>query len=143
MHPVDPHILTQISQWPAAAQTHLLGVRSILLDAANAADLGPLDEALKWGQPAWRPRHARTGTTLRTGWSADRPAYLMVYVDCKTDLASQMSTRFPGQYQNDARRSLAFDPATPLPTEALSQLAYLTFTYHRRKRARQNMPQRQ
>ncbi len=126
-------ILDLIATWSEPAQQHLLATRAILLDVADSAEVGALEESLKWGQPAWRPRKARTGATLRLNWTADRPDKLMAFVDCKTDLASQMSTRFPGQYHNDGRRALGFDLDRPLPGDAVAQLAYLTFTYHRAK----------
>ena len=134
MYPLSPEIRDQIARWPQAAQGHFHGARALALRAAQGAETGPLDETLKWGQPAWRPRRPRTGSTLRLNWSPARPDHLMAFVDCKTDLASLMSTRFPGQFENDGRRSLAFDLNAPLPQDAIAQLAHLTFTYHRRKR---------
>ena len=128
-------ILNQIDRWPETAQQHLLALRALFHEVAQDAGIGPLDESLKWGQPSWRPRKARMGTTLRLNWSPDAPAHLAAYVDCKTDLASQMSTRFPGQFHYAGRRAMSFALAQPMPEAALRQLALLTFTYHRAKRS--------
>lgn len=128
---LPPEVQVVLSTWPDTAQRHLLAIRDILFDVAAQSDVGALDESLKWGQPAWRPRAPRTGSTLRFGWSAQNPAALMAFVNCRTDLAGQMSTRFPNAYDNDGRRSLAFDLATPLPDPAIRTLAHLTFTYLR------------
>ncbi len=136
MHPIGPDILNTIAAWPPSAQQHLLSARAIAFETAETASTGPLSESLKWGQPAWRPSRPRTGSTLRLNWSPDWPGQLLAYVDCKTDLASQMSTRFPQQFGNDGRRSLAFDLDVPLPQDAIAQLAHLTFTYHRQKLSR-------
>lgn len=133
MQTLNPDIQSVIARWPDAAQRHLLAARARFLDVCAAADAGPLDESLKWGQPAWSPRTPRTGSTLRLNWSPQRPDALAAFVDCKTDLASEMSTRFPDQFHNDGRRSLVFELQTPLPSTAIDQLAYLTFTYHARK----------
>ena len=102
------------------------------LTGEHVADVGVLDESLKWGQPSWRPRRPRTGSTLRLNWSDNAPDSLMAYVDCKTDLAAQMKTRFPDLPGNDGRRALRFD-LNENNTDALWQLAHLTFTYHRAK----------
>ncbi|WP_299280488.1 hypothetical protein [uncultured Tateyamaria sp.] len=126
--------LTLIAGWPGAAQHRFGQMRALFLDVAAQADIGPLDESLKWAQPAWRPRKPRIGSTLRLNWSPSVPDRLITYVDCKTDLAGQMATRFPGAFHNDGRRSLGFDLDTDLPTNALWQLAHLTFTYHLTKR---------
>ncbi|WP_299148508.1 hypothetical protein [uncultured Tateyamaria sp.] len=131
MHPGQ---LTLIAGWPDTAQHHFGAMRALFLDVAAQADIGPLEESLKWGQPAWRPRKPRTGSTLRLDWSRAAPDRLMAYVDCKTDLADQMAARFPCAFHNDGRRSLGFDLDTDLPTDAVRQLAHLTFTYHLTKR---------
>ena len=133
MEQLDPTLNTLIAQWPEQAQKQLLAVRAILHDVSETSQSGPLDESLKWGQPAWRPRRPRTGATLRLNWSDAAPDRLMAFVDCKTDLASQMSTRFPGQFENDGGRALAFDLNEALPVDAIAQLAQLTFTYHQCK----------
>lgn len=132
MTPAD--ILSQTESWPAPAQSHFVRLRSIVHDVATKAEIGPLDESLKWGQPAWRPKRARTGSTLRVDWSPATPDRLMAYVDCKTNLAAQMDTRFPGQFHNDGRRALGFSLRTALDEDAVWQLAHLTLTYHRAKR---------
>jgi len=128
-------IMTHTATWPTQAQSHFSDLRHIVQQVATSADIGPLDEALKWGQPAWRPKRARTGSTLRVDWSPATPDRLLAFVDCKTDLAAQMDTRFPGQFHNDGRRALAFDLDGPLDRDAVWQLAHLTLTYHRAKRA--------
>lgn len=127
-------ILDQISRWPEPAQLRLQAMRSLFHEVAATAGIGPLDESLKWGQPAWRPNKPRTGSTLRLNWSTAEPASMMAYVDCKTDLAAQMQTRFPNLPGNDGRRALRFD-LTGSDDEALWQLAHLTFTYHRAKQS--------
>ncbi|WP_299768522.1 hypothetical protein [uncultured Tateyamaria sp.] len=127
-------ILNRTENWPDEAQTHFLRLRSIVHDVATSADIGPLDESLKWGQPAWRPKRPRVGSTLRVDWSPTTPNRLMAFVDCKTDLAAQMDNRFPQQFHNDGRRALGFDLDAPLDEDAVWQLAHITLTYHRAKR---------
>ncbi|WP_299741914.1 hypothetical protein [uncultured Tateyamaria sp.] len=126
--------MNRTETWPDKAQTHFLRLRSIVHDVATSADIGPLDESLKWGQPAWRPKRARVGSTLRVDWSPTTPNRLMAFVDCKTDLAAQMDNRFPQQFHNDGRRALGFDLDAPLNEDALWHLAHITLTYHRSKR---------
>ncbi len=134
MQMTPPDILARIENWPANAQKHFARTRCIVHDIAETADIGALDEALKWGQPAWRPKRPRVGSTLRVDWSPTTPDRLLAFVDCKTDLAQQMDTRFPGQFHNDGRRALGFALNTPLDEDAVWQLAHLTLTYHRAKR---------
>lgn len=127
-------ILNRTATWPENAQTCFAQLRGIVHDVATQADIGPLDESLKWGQPAWRPKRARTGSTLRVDWSPETPNRLLAFVDCKTDLAAQMDNRFPKQFHNDGRRALGFDLNAPLDEDAVWHLAHITLTYHRSKR---------
>jgi hypothetical protein len=123
-------LLGRIATWPATAQAAGWHCRTLFHDVAKARGVGPLAESLKWGQPAWRPRRPRTGSTLRMDWSAQTPDRLNLYVDCKTDLARRLSELHPECPFNDGQRQLAFDLAAPLPDGAIAALAGMTFCYH-------------
>ncbi|MEL7100456.1 MAG: DUF1801 domain-containing protein [Pseudomonadota bacterium] len=124
MDPFAPLLAT----WPPEARRAFATLRALCADAAVTEGAGPLDESLKWGQPAWRPHKARTGSTLRAMWDQNHPDTLTLYVDCKTDLAGRMKTLYP-DLTNDSRRALTV-PLSPLPEDALHHLAAMTFTYH-------------
>jgi hypothetical protein len=94
--------------------------------------VGPLDESLKWGQPAWRPRRARQGSTLRLNWQDSAPQTLALYVDCKTTISAIMRDIYPTEFIYETNRVLRVTIGGPLPTQAIDHLARLTFTYHRK-----------
>ena len=123
-----------LATWSAPAQKCAHTCRTLFHTIAKDADTGPLEESLKWGQPAWRPRTARTGATLRMHWDAATPDRLSLYVDCKTDLAARMQDIYPDLPLNDGQRHLGININAPLPEQALAHLAEMTFTYHRAKR---------
>jgi hypothetical protein len=127
-------LLAVITGWPEPAQHGAWLCRTLFLRVADQTGTAPLDESLKWGQPAWRPRRPRTGSTLRMGWTAARPDALALYVDCKTDLAARMATLYPDLPLNDGRRHLGIALDAPLPRPALEHLAAMTFCYHLRGR---------
>lgn len=129
-------LLAHIKHWPDAAQARLWACRALFHQIAQDAKVGRLDETLKWGQPSWRPVAPRTGSTLRAGWHSDRAQMLSLFVDCKTDLAARMRDFYPHLPLNDGRRHLAVAIEGPLPQQALSHLAEMTFTYHRARRLR-------
>ena len=64
------------------------------------------------------------------GWNAEHPDHLSVFVDCKTDLAQRMYSLYPDAGLNDGRRQIRLSLSQPLPEQALSHLAEMTFTYH-------------
>ncbi len=125
-----------IAGWSAPAAQMAAACRAVFLDAARAADVGPLAESLKWGQPAWRPVTPRMGSTLRMDWDAGQPGQLALFVDCKTDLAARMRDLYPDLPGNDGQRRIGFDLEAPLPEQAIAHLATMTFGYHRAKRQR-------
>ncbi len=126
----DPAVLETVTHWPEAAQATFWHVRTLCHSAADDADIGPLGESLKWGQPAWRPTRPRTGSTLRASWAPGVADRLMLYVDCKTDLAQRAQTLYPDAFDNDGRRALGVSLSAPLPEDAIAHLAQMTFTYH-------------
>tara|TARA_R110002049_G_scaffold23545_3_gene83320 strand:- start:34817 stop:35224 length:408 start_codon:yes stop_codon:yes gene_type:complete len=127
-------LLARIATWPAPAQHALWTCRARFHDIAKRDDIGPLDEALKWNQPSWRPRRPRTGSTLRLLWDEQQPGDLAFFVDCKTDIAARMQHLYPDLPANDGRRRIAVSLAAPLPDDAISHLAEMTFCYHRAPR---------
>ena len=128
-------LLAHINHWPDAAKARLWECRALFHQIADQADVGRLDETLKWGQPSWRPVKTRTGSTLRAGWHIDHPDVLSLFVDCKTDLAVRMRDNYPQLPMNDGRRQIGLRLDAPLPRQAILHLAEMTFTYHRAKRA--------
>ena len=131
-------LLAQIASWPTAAQHMLWTCRALFHDIAEQAEVGTLDETLKWRQPSWRPTKPRTGSTLRMDWNPKFPDKLSLFVDCKTDLAARMQDIYPDLPVNDGQRHIAIALDAPLPKQAIAHLAEMTFTYHRAKR--QNPP---
>lgn len=72
---------------PADVQRDLIAIRRDLLNiAAKDGRISLIDETLKWGEPAYRPRRPRTGTTIRLGWKSSTSDLIALYVPCSTDL---------------------------------------------------------
>ncbi|NNE53876.1 MAG: DUF1801 domain-containing protein [Sulfitobacter sp.] len=129
-------LLNRISSWSDEAQAAAWACRTLFHGIAQERGVGPLQESLKWGQPAWRPAKPRTGSTLRMDWNEGTPDRLNLFVDCKTDLAARMDDLYPDLAFNDGRRHLAIGLGDPLPEQALAHLAEMTFCYHIARRAR-------
>jgi hypothetical protein len=50
----NPAVAAHLNACPKAMQTRLLKLRELILDVANGMpEVGPLEETLKWGQPAY------------------------------------------------------------------------------------------
>jgi hypothetical protein len=119
-----------IATWPAEARRSFGRMRALILAAGAQADVGPLTESLKWGQPAWRPTRPKQGSTLRLNWTEKSPSTLVLHVDCKTTLATTMREIYPTEFRYESNRALHLDIGARWPVQAIDHLARLTFRYH-------------
>ncbi|MEP1766464.1 MAG: DUF1801 domain-containing protein [Sulfitobacter sp.] len=130
----DPHPFADtLRSWPQQAQDQFIQMRAVILTAAQQADVGLVDETLKWGQPSWRPKRPRTGSTLRLNWQDNSPQTIALYVDCKSTISSTMRDIYPDEFKYESNRALRLPLGAALPDAALDHLARMTFTYHRRR----------
>ena len=92
---------------PAAVQNRLLLLRALVFNtAANTPGVGPLQETLKWGEPAYLTALTGAGSTVRMDWKPKAPA------QC----------------------ALVFDLHSPLPLDALGFCIGAALTHHLPKR---------
>ncbi len=120
-----------IATWPPEARRLFGDIRALILATATGAQIGPVTESLKWGQPAWRPVRPRQGSTLRLMWQDNAPQTIALFVDCKTTLSATMQEIYPAEFQYENNRALRLSLERPLPLQAIDHLARLTFSYHR------------
>ncbi|MEP2920237.1 MAG: hypothetical protein ABJP06_05890 [Sulfitobacter sp.] len=130
LDPLPDPITRTTALWPAEARLKFTDIRALILEAGARADIGPLTESLKWGQPAWRPDRPRKGSTLRLNWSDKLPRTLALFVDCKTTLAAEIFAAYPDDFQYESNRAMRMQLNAPLPKDAIAYLAHATFTYH-------------
>ena len=129
--PDDPAVAVAFDAFPAAQRERLLQIRALVLETATGNPaIGPLVESLKWGEPAYRPARARTGTTVRLGISPGAPQACAVFVHCKTSLMASYRDLYPQSFGFEGERALILDLDRPLPIEALRHCLSLALTYH-------------
>ena len=136
MTPLPQRIAAIFDAAPGAARARLLEVRGLILQAAEVADVGPLEETLKWGEPAYLPRKPRIGTTIRLGWSPKRPDEVSLFVPCQTTLVDLYRDRFPDEFRYEGNRALHLPAEGSYSEAAIEQVVTLALTYHRARRGR-------
>lgn len=118
---------------PKRAREQLLRVRRLIFEtAATTADVGPLEEALRWGEPSYLTTQSKSGTALRIHWKSRRPDRCAMYVHCQTNLVEQYRLRHGDILEFEGNRAVLFDVERPLPKEALRDCIRLALTYHLR-----------
>ncbi len=123
-----------LDAYPETIRDRLLELRGIIFDVASTTDgVGPLEETLKWGEPAYLTRKTGSGSTIRIAPVRKSDSKFAVYFNCKTSLLDRFRELYPEQFQFDGNRALVFAISDDLPIDPLKHCIALALTYHRRK----------
>lgn len=130
----DPDVQAVFDRCAPAVRARLLALREAVFEEADALDCGPLEEALRWGEPAYLTSTSKTGTTIRLDARGD--AACALYVHCRTTLVAEARARHGDVLRTEGNRAILVDVAKPPPEEALRDVIRRALTYKVRKRAR-------
>src|SRR5712691_3824609 len=82
--------------YPPKMRRKLMVLRALILKTAASTDgVGPLEETLKWGEPAYATSETRSGSTIRVAWKKVHPTQYAMYFHCQTNLVDSFRARFP------------------------------------------------
>ncbi len=130
MTPV-PEVGAVFDRFAPDLRAALLSVRRLILRiAAEDPRIGPLDESLKWGQPAYRPRRARTGTTVRLGALRDEPDHYGVFFHCQSGLIARFRDLYADRLGFQADRAIVLSIIGERDDAALGHCLTLALTHH-------------
>ncbi|MEM7613805.1 MAG: DUF1801 domain-containing protein [Pseudomonadota bacterium] len=135
--PIADAVAPAFDAMPDTVANQLKRLRSLIFSVAEAEDVGPLTETLKWGEPSYLTQVSRAGTTIRLGWSPKTPDRCGMYVNCQTTLLDQYRERFANHLELQGNRAVMIDPDRPLAEAPLATCIALALTYHRSKSKRQ------
>lgn len=127
-------VAAAFAAFPAAVRGRLLEVRELIFEAASLEAVGPLTEALRWGEPAYLTEASKSGSTVRLGWHLAAEQSCAVLFNCRTTLVEEFREQFPETFVYERNRAILLDASQPLPKEALAVCLARTLTYHRRRR---------
>ena len=129
----DQNVKVVFDAYPDDIRGPLLDLRELIFAAAgSAAEIGPLTETLKWGQPAYLPQKPKTGTTVRIDALKNVPGGYGLFVHCQTSLLDTFQEIYPGLFHYEGNRALHFTANEPPSRDALQHCISLAFTYHLR-----------
>jgi Domain of unknown function (DU1801) len=120
-----------LSGLPDHLKEKLFSLRDLILETAveNPA-IGPLEETLKWGEPAFLTSATKAGTTVRINrHNKDDNQYAM-YVHCQTDLLDRYRQLYSDTLTFDGDRAVVFNIAEKPPLEAVKHCIAMALTYH-------------
>lgn len=131
----DPAVERAFAAFPADVSGDLLELRRLIFETAAATPgVGRVEEALRWGQPAYLTPDTRSGSTLRLG--VPKEGGFALYVHCRTTLIAEFRALFPDDFCYDGNRAVRFGPGAAPAPEKLALLIAAALTYRRARRPR-------
>ncbi len=133
----DPQVAAVFDRAPPRVRRKLLALRRLILETAASLDgVGPIEETLKWGEPAYLPALSGSGTTVRLGWKPAAPDEVSLLFHCQTTLVPDFRARHGDRLRFDGKRRIVLDVATALPRAELADCIAAALTYHSDRRRR-------
>lgn len=128
----DPAVKAVFAAYEPRTRARLVALREMIFAAAAGSKVGLLSESLKWGQPAYRPLRARTGTTVRLDALRGAKDKCALFVPCSTSLIASFRELYAGELAFEGNRAVVLPVDGALPKKALSHCIALALTYHAR-----------
>ncbi|MDA7964552.1 DUF1801 domain-containing protein [Ruegeria sp.] len=122
----DPTVAAAFKALPPGTRAGALALRALIYDtAATLPRAQPMQEALRWGQPAYL---APKGSTIRLG--GHRSAPFALFVHCQSRLMGDFTSAFPGEDRIDGNRAVLFDSPDQIDATRHGWLIARALTYH-------------
>lgn len=130
---IPSEVLAAFEQIPPNARSVLLDIRALILEITkDHAQIGPVQEVLKWGQPSYLPQKPRIGSTLRL-WTEKEAGRPTLFINCQSDLMEQIREIYPSQFHYTGARAISLRGNLGEVRKAVSHIILMVLTYHIRK----------
>ncbi len=122
----DPKVQAAFETLPQRARAGSLALRELVFETAQSLPTAqPMQEALRWGQPAYL---APKGSTIRLG--GHKAAPFALFVHCQSRLMGDFTSAFPGEDRIDGNRAILFDDPGQIDATRHGWLIARALTYH-------------
>jgi hypothetical protein len=127
---MNKSVQDKFDSYPDDIKPKMLELRQLILHvAASDPKIGPIDEALKWGEPSFLTSQSKIGTTIRIDWKPKMPDQIGLYVHCQTSLVDTYRSMFP-DLRYEGNRAVLLDVNQPLPERELRICIHMALAYH-------------
>ncbi len=111
------------------ARKGLLTLRDLIFKVGDdVPQIGKIEEALRWGQPAYLTPETKSGSTLRLG--IPKSGGFALFVHCQTTLISDYRAAFPNVTNIEGNRAVLFKNATEIDSNMHKWFIRQALTYH-------------
>src|SRR5476651_33871 len=106
---VNTDVAAAFKACPADVRRRLVALRELVFEtAAGTSGVGPLTEALKWGQPSFLTEETGSGTTVRIDRLKKSDGYA-IYFHCQSGLIETFRELYPDTFRTEGKRAILFD----------------------------------
>lgn len=124
-------VLKKFQSYPKDIRQKLVRLRQLIFDvASDAAEIGELEESLKWGEPSYI---TDGGSTVRIDWKESTPQKYAMYFNCNTKLVSTFKKIYTDKFIFEGNRAIVFNRKDKVPTKELKHCIALSLQYHKIK----------
>ncbi|MFT5390705.1 MAG: hypothetical protein ACI8PT_000892 [Gammaproteobacteria bacterium] len=122
--------------YPTGICEHRLDARGLVFEVAqrDLSDVGTLEEALRWGEPAYLTPQTKSGSTMGLAWREVEPDVYGVFFICTTDLLDTFRALFADELVFEGERAILGTVDVPIPPDALAYCVEAGLMYRLRKR---------
>jgi hypothetical protein len=122
----------EFATYPDEMRKRLMELRLLIFDVAAGTDhVGPLEETLKWNEPAYLTSKSKSGTTIRINAHKRSANEYALYVNCQTDLLNRYRSLYADRLRFEGNRAILFNCDDPLPAEPIRHCIAMALFYHR------------
>jgi len=120
----------KVCGYPEEAQKIFNQLRTLIHNIAKQHELGPVEETLKWGEPAFLSQY---GSTVRIDWKKKTPDRIYLFFNCKTVLVETFRELFFDVLDIQGNRSIALATNRKVPPE-IETCLLMALNYHKLKK---------
>lgn len=125
-----PRVAATFGGYPDKPRKKLLKLREMIFEVASAMpNVGPLQETLKWSEPAYLTAESKSGSTIRIAWKKAKPKHYAMYFICTTNLVETFRTIFPQDFEYEGNRAIIFRVDDSLPKDSIRFCIAAALTY--------------
>jgi hypothetical protein len=129
----QPHHVLNVH--PKPMQKALLLLRQLIHDISSETEgVGPIEEALRWGQLSFITSVSGSGSTIRIDALRTDPTKYAIFFHCQSGLIADFRNRYPTQLSFVGERSIELRLGKPLPVAELKHCISLALTHNLRKK---------
>ncbi|MFC3701923.1 DUF1801 domain-containing protein [Reinekea marina] len=124
---VDAEVKKKFDSYPDHVRNRLLDIRGLILEVAEADEVGEITEALKWGEPSYA---AKKGSPIRIDWKPKNPEIFSIYFNCNTTLIETFREIYSESFQFVGNREMVFPLSEDIPISELKACISMSLRYH-------------